>query len=623
MLRTLAVIILSVVFNFMLSAQVKETVLNENFTDNLAGWPEDINNVYTASVNSGVYYIEHKRNYGSKCFDIPTQLYPGTNYFIELKSKIKSGDASNGIGIVWGKSDFGYFTFVVTGDGKFYARKIQKGEQGEYLIEPKSSQHVQKTGNINTIRVQYSEGELMFFINGKYVAHIPSQKYFGDNAGVILYGRQVAEVYNFGIYGSKNYEPLLGYNAKMKFSHCSIDDNVDPSGVLFGNGDCRIQPGETVKLNVTLRNQGFQKTGNLLVNFYVISDYVKILNQNVPQPLNDVSRNQSQTFDLIIKVNEFCNLDNLKFKIDITDDKERLAESLTFSIPTRTYITPANKTNDDGITFTLSLRESNTGDINRDFPITTNSGKDICAVVIGVESYLSCPKALYAKNDAQIFYNYLVKVVNVPRQNIIYVTDKQANRYRIGRIFAPGGELQTIIENGARNVVVYFSGLGITSPKMSQPYMMLYDTEAATLLKTGYGVLEMYNAIAAMKTISLICLFESNFNGLDRAGNSFLPNNQQQKTAVQFPSIKNESTCMFYASGGSEFNPVEETTFHGMFTHYILSALKNYGENRKTLDMENLYEAVFRGMTKNAAQKNLTVFPKMDCTGRYDIKLLK
>ena len=246
MLRTLAVIILSVVMHLTLSAQVKETVLNENFTDNLAGWPEDINDVYTASVNSGVYYIEHKRNYGSKCFDIPTQLYPGTNYFIELKSKIKSGDASNGIGIVWGKSDFGYFSFVVTGDGKFYARKIQKGEQGEYLIEPKSSQHVQKTGNINTIRVQYSEGELMFFINGKYVAHIPNQKYFGDNAGIILYGRQTAEVYNFGIYGSKNYEPLLGYNAKMKFSHCSIDDNVDESGVLFGNGDCRIQPGETV-----------------------------------------------------------------------------------------------------------------------------------------------------------------------------------------------------------------------------------------------------------------------------------------------------------------------------------------------------------------------------------------
>ena len=181
MLRTLAVILLAFVFNSVLSAQVKETVLNENFTDNLAGWPEDMNDVYTASVNSGVYYIEHKRNYGSKCFDIPSQLYLGTNYFIELKSKLTGGDASNGIGIVWGKSDFGYFTFVVTGDGKFYARKIQKGEKGEYVLEPKSSQHVQKTGSVNTIRIQYTEGEWMFFINGKYVAHVPSQKYFGDN----------------------------------------------------------------------------------------------------------------------------------------------------------------------------------------------------------------------------------------------------------------------------------------------------------------------------------------------------------------------------------------------------------------------------------------------------------
>jgi hypothetical protein len=623
MLRTLALIIVSLLPSGLFG-QVKETVLNENFTDNLAGWPEDINGIYSASVNSGVYYIEHKRNSGSKCFDIPTQLYPGTNYFIELRGKITAGDASNGIGIVWGKSDYGYLTFVVTGEGKFYGRKIQRGAKGEYLIDPKVSAAVKKTGGENTIRVQYSEGELMFFINGKYVAHIPNEKYFGDNAGIILYGRQKAEVYNFGIYGTKNYEPLLGYNAKMRFSHCCIDDNMAPDGSVFGNGDCRIQPGETVKLSLTLKNQGYGKTGNLKLGFYVISDYVKIQNQNEQQILNNLVRGQTQVFDLLVRVSPLCNLDNLKFKIDITDTEGRLAESLTFSIPMRTYIMPSNKTGDDAISFTLSLRESGIDDINKNFPITTNNGKNISAVIVGVENYISFPGAVYAVNDAQIFYNYLVKVVNVPRQNIICLTNRQANRYRIGKIFSQDGELRTIIENGARDVVFYFSGLGVVSPKYSQPYMMLYDSETSDPVKTGYGVLELLNVLKNMRTGNIVCIFDSSFSGLDRNGKSFMPKGTvQQRGTVNFPRVQEDNVCMFYASGNQDYNPAEESTSHGLFTHCLLSALKSFGENRKTLDMGSLYEYVFRGMEKAASERKITVFPKMDCTGRYDIKLLK
>lgn len=623
MLKTFAVIIFCFVLNFSLLGQVKETVLDENFTDNLAGWPEDINDIYMASVNGGVYYLEHKRNFGSKSFDIPLQLYLGTNYFIELKGKIISGDATNGMGIVWGKSDNGYLSFVITGDGKFYARRIEKGSKGEYLLEPKYLEAIKKTGGINTIRVQYSEGELMFFINGKYAAHIPSLKYFGDNAGIILYGRQNVEVYNFGVYGTKNYEPLVGYNAKMKFSYCTIDDNVNTENGLFGNGDSRIQPGETVKLSVTLKNHGYGKSGNLFVNFYVISDYIKIMNSSQVQTLNDVGRNQSQVFDLVFQVSALCNLDNLKFKIDLTDDKDRLAESLTFSIPTRTYITPTNRKGDESFTFTLSFRETATDDLNKNFPITTNNGKNICAVVVGIENYLNYPKAEYAYNDALIFYNYLVKVVNVPRQNIIYITNKQANRYRFSRIFSSGGELNTIIENGARNIIFYFSGLGVTSANMLQPYMLLFDSGTTEAYKTSYGVVELLNNLKALRTGNLICLFETNFAGLDRSGKTIFKTPQPTKNVIRFPEISSDDVCMFYASATSQFNPVVETSAHGMFTNYILSALKSYGEGRKTLDMENLHDYVYHKMTKHASELKMLVSPRMDCKGRYDIKLLK
>ena len=92
-----------------LLAQVKETVLNEHFDNNVSGWPEDITDVFSASVNSGVYYLMHKRGTGSKIFDVPLRMYLGDNYYIEIEGKCNSGSAGSAYGIVWGKGRGGYF----------------------------------------------------------------------------------------------------------------------------------------------------------------------------------------------------------------------------------------------------------------------------------------------------------------------------------------------------------------------------------------------------------------------------------------------------------------------------------------------------------------------------------
>ena len=625
MFRTVVEILLLVFAALPLSAQVKETVLKENFIDNRSGWPEDnIPGYYEASVDIGrsLYYIKHKRTKGSKCFDIPTKLYPGTNYFIEARAKIIAGDASNGMGIVWGKGNSGYYTFVLTGDGRYYIRQVDKNG-GEYIVAPRASKSIHKTGNINVFRVQYAEDEISFFANGHYLTHIPVVKYYGDNAGVILYGRQDAEVYDFGIYGTKNYEPLEGYSARLRFNMCQIDDETDTETGLLGNGDCMIQAGETVKLVVSLKNQSYGKCAGLRVNFYPISDYVKILNSSQVQLLERVDRYQSQDFEILLKVSEQCSLENLKFKIDITDDKNRLAESSTFSIPTRSYITPVRKNRKDGVTLTFNFTESSTDDINKNFPITSNNGRNTCAVIIGIESYLNLPKAVYAHNDAQTIFNYLVKVVNIPRQNIIYTVNQKADRQKIQNIFASNGELQTILTNGADNVIIYFSGLGLCPYAKTTPYLMFYDSDAANPEGTGMSVNTLLRSIKAFNPRTLICMFETTFAGTDRDGRPFSPKGGTAYSNAVFPSVTDNNTCMLYASGGSQYNPKEENTSHGMFTHYLISAMKYFGERRLPLDMQNLYDFIYHGMDKESVKRKISVYPRMDCYNRDGIKILK
>ena len=179
-------------------SQVKETVLNETFANNSSGWPEDITDDFSASVNNGTYYLSHKRNTGSKIFDIPLRMYLGDNYYIEIEAKCNEGAADGGYGIVWGKGRGGYFSFAITPAGRFFVRKMKAGRAGEYLIGPKSCKDI-KTGSkpYNKIRVQYANDEITFFINDQYVGHLPNELYFGNNAGIIVYGKQNVEIKKF------------------------------------------------------------------------------------------------------------------------------------------------------------------------------------------------------------------------------------------------------------------------------------------------------------------------------------------------------------------------------------------------------------------------------------------
>lgn len=622
-MRRLLLLLILLTKIIVTEAQVKETVLEEQFNNNSNGWPEDINDTYSASVNSGTYYLEHFRTKGSKSFDIPTKLDVSNNYFIETRGKIVSGDKYNGYGIVWGKGKNGFLSFVITGDSKFYVRRIHQGVAGEYLIDPKTSKYIKPIGHENLIRVQYSEGLFNFFINGKYVAHIPMEKYFGDNVGIILYGKQKVEIYNYGVYGTKNYELIPDYKAKLCVAYYEINDDADKQGNRMGNADCKIEPGETIQLAVTIKNQSYGTHKNLRATFYPLSDYVKVLNNDKVQILTNVERYSTQILDLKFRVNSACNLSNLRFKIDITDEKGRLGESTTFIVPMRTKIPPINKEDAGRISFSFYFKEKNVEDINTYFPITLNNSQNTCAVIIGVESYLKLPKATYATNDAKIFYKYLVKVINVKPQNIIYVTNQNATYQRIKNLFGVGGELYNRMAGNYDNLIIYFSGLGMCSNAKTTPYIMLYNSEVTSPQTTGYSVSQLLQKIKEMNARSVMCFFETSFSGLDRNGKTFVDHGGTVWSNASFPMITDQNICMMYASGGQQYNPLMETSSHGMFTHFLLSAMQQFAKNRETLNMKSLYDYIFQCMDREAMKHNISVFPRIDCVNKDGLIILK
>ncbi len=604
-----------------LMAQVKEVVLCDNFADNTTGWTEgSVMYDYIAHINSGTYFLEFQKNQGSRIFDVPVKMDLSQNFFFEASGKMSDVGRQRGaaFGIVWGKGNGGYFSFAVTEDGKFYVRRVS-GRKGVYLISPTYTKFLYAS-RPNKIRVQYANDELMFFINNKYVGHMPAERTYGINAGIILYGRQRTEIYNFGAYGTKNYDAVPGYDASLKVSYYEIEDGFDNAGAHLGNGDCKVQPGETIQLAVTFRNMGKGPCKNLKAKFYTISDFVSVIDQDVVQTFYDLERMQSQIMSLKFRVANNCSLDKLSFKVDVTDDQGRLAESVPLSVPLYTRISPINKENNGKISFTFNVREQNSDDINTFFPITLQNSRNVSAVMIGVESHAHLPKAIYATNDAKIMRQYLLKVMNVPQGNVIAVANQNATVARLRNILRPGGELSA---KANTNVIFYFSGFGICEPGKNDPYIMLYDSNDQDIKGTCYNVREIVEQLQSLISGQVICIFETSFAALDRTGKPVSDVASSAFTYCRFPFINDNRTCVMYASGNKAYNPVMERTSHGMFTHYLLTAMQEFGKNRNTLDVKTLYDYINQSMDRDPSVLPAGVLPRMDCLNKDGIKILK
>ncbi len=628
-------LIVAMFLPFMGLAQVKETVLRETFDSNSAGWPEDVTEDYSARFIKGYYLLEHKRDVGSKIFDIPIKMYLGDNYYIEIEGICGESSADGGYGIVWGKGRGGYFSFAITPGGRFFVRKMVAGHDGKYLLGPKTDTIIHKLvidkndkkKNVypkNKLRVQYANDEIMFFINDKYVGHIPNEVYYGNNAGIILYGKQLVGIDKFGAFGTKLYERIKDYSAAMRVVAYEIEDGMDTNGERLGNGDCRVSPGETIRLAVTMRNQGYGKCDGLKATFYSVSGHVTVIDQDVPQYLRDLDRNESQKLDLKFKVSPLCPVSQLIFKIDLTDNAGRLAETVPMTVVLNNPITPIHRENDGNISLTFNLREADTRDINSGLPFTLNNAENTYAVIVGVESYMRMPKAKYATNDANVFYNYLVKVMNVPRNNIVYVLNQKATLKDVLDIFKVRGLLQSKAYGKAGvDLIFYFSGLGVCANNGMEPCLMLYDSNVSRPLETGYPLSTLLKALRSYDIHTLACFFETSFAGVDRDGNSFVSPGSSILSNAAFPMVTDQRTCLMYASSSNVMNPVVDNTSHGMFTHYLLSTLKTYGQSRSSLDMKHLFDHIYRNMEREGTARRISIFPRMDCQNIDGIRLLK
>lgn len=616
-------IFLLIIGFFSGNAQVKQTVVDDNFYSSANGWPELNTQNKSAKISSGKYLISHNNTKGSAIFDISTDLYPGRNFFIEATGNLSASDKKNGFGIVWGKGSGGFYSFVITYDGRFYVRKAKAKTSGEYILGPSASNFIKKGFAVNTIRVQMQKDELVFFINNKVVGHITYRPFFGDSTGLILYGRQSAAISHFAVCGTSKLTAADNYTANLKIIGYAMSDGLNSAGKRMGNGDGKLQRGESPVITLYVKNLGRGKASGLKAVISPENKHggVSVLQGYPSVKIPPVSSGETVGISFSFKLDPNFSESSAYFSFDVTDANNKLAQSSDFSVPLNIKI-PSVEVKENSATINIKLGISDYDDINSSFPVTLIESRNTYAIVVGIKDYQNLPQALFADNDAKIFYNYLVKVLNVPRSNIIYLSQEKATLEELKFVLKPNGRFNAIVPSKGADVIFYFSGLGLCNSN-SVPFLMPVDAQKNNPDATGYRISTIFHDIGRFNVNQAIFFFETNFAGVDRTGKPFIDDGGTFMQIPTLPKITQQNFAALYASAGENSNPVNSAKAHGLYTSYLLGAINTAATNRNSLNMQTLFSIISKGIMTECQKKGMVVVPKLDSPSKTQIFLIK
>jgi len=213
-------------------------------------------------------------------------------------------------------------------------------------------------------------------------------------------------------------------------------------------------------------------------------------------------------------------------------------------------------------------------------------------LIIGIEDYAYLPKVDYARKDALIIKDYFIKVMGVPEENVITLIDNDATKARIE------GYLREYLPNNTvkdTTLYVYFAGHGAPDMKKGESYLVPFDGDTKFIEQTGYKLTNFYQDLNKLKIQRSYVFLDSCFSGVASRAAEMLTKGARP-TLVHVKEVRPRSgnvISLSAASSGQISNSYPETK-HGLFTYYLLRALKGEADmdDNNWISISEIFEYV-------------------------------
>ena len=242
------------------------------------------------------------------------------------------------------------------------------------------------------------------------------------------------------------------------------------------------------------------------------------------------------------------------------------------------------------------------------------------AVVIGISQYQDdrIPKLKYTARDAKEFYALLTdpQYGDFSKVQVKLLINEQATYNNIK------SAIGTWLKRNAKKddtVIIFFAGHG--APEEIKKYWITYNANIDDLYGTALSndeITDMFDRIEARKTIAFLdsCYSAATINRTGKKRGIIVGDPFQEFKG------KGKGRVVITSSDGKEQSLEIDEFRHGVFTYYLLKALKGEADknNDGFIDLEEVWDYVKYRVTNTARQYGIAQTPIMD--GKYSAGIL-
>jgi hypothetical protein len=390
----------------------------------------------------------------------------------------------------------------------------------------------------------------------------------------------------------------------LRIEMIAVDDSEDKEGQgkSYGNGNSVIEPGESVEVVAYVQNfgQGHAKDvkAKLILkdnNNITCPDENKIFN------LGDIKSNDyGKKVEFYFFTNKQYQKKNIPFSIELTESLGIFGKTCDLDLKIGKK---AKKIDEVKPVKTRAQTKSEmpvTDDVDKNIPVFNVNGENTLAIIIGIEEYKYAPKAAYASNDARIFYKYAKSVFGIPARNIYYRINHGATSGEFNKVFADDGWIARRLKQNQTDIIIYYSGHGAPDTKSKRAYLIPNDIDP-NYAKTGFSLDRMYSSLSRLKAKSVTVFLDSCFSGESRTNEMLIDGIRPISIETKNPVLTKENMAVFTASAKNQYSSAYPEKQHGLFTYYLLKALKGKAAGSdNTLTLKELYEFVKENVEETA-----------------------
>jgi uncharacterized caspase-like protein len=244
------------------------------------------------------------------------------------------------------------------------------------------------------------------------------------------------------------------------------------------------------------------------------------------------------------------------------------------------------------------------------------------AVVIGIGNYQDdrIPKLKYTTVDAGEIYKILTDphYGNFPENQVKFLIDEQATYNNIK------SAIGTWLKRNTRKndtVIIFFAGHG--APEDEKTYWVTYNANIDDLYGTALSndeIADMLDRVEAKKMIAFLdsCYSAATVNRTDKKRSIMLVKDP-------FLKFKGKGRVIITSSDGKEQSVEIDKFGHGIFTYYLLKALKGDADKNRDgyIELDEVWDYVKYRVTDTARKYGSTQTPMLDGSYSAGIVLSK